>query len=557
MTIPSHLNTIFWEVTEKPTILVAGGEQIKSHLEGQFPPPMCTLATAENMAIAMERAPGVTAVVVGIELFGAKDLCIRLRSDPLTSQIPLVFVVNNANDAVGVPVDASVLSTNLDALVQTLQLYCPSLNLPDSSAPKPALVAEPIIEQETTDFFDDGSKTVVFRRPEAQPGEALEWPPPPPQFDSSQDMVDFTQNYAGYMNSLMEALEDPSSLSPAEVVNLHKASKLTMDDVEVLLGAVQTSINEALMGKDLVRMRVLSSAKNSIYEKRQAIRTLMSKKKGTGSGQPRIRATAPMSLLAEQGPAPAPIPRPAPVSKPDADALAGAPQHTGPAVDPVVARAASAPGEAEPAESRKPTEQMVSPPGDGEMIALSTNGSDSHNTKSKLTLAAEAKEKERRRQLVAARKSRKHKQVPKPAVYGSAAKNTKPGYTWVWICVTALLVLVSGFYVYYHFKHAPKQAVRKKIKNSVPLMKWVILDQSTAGVMARIKAEDKEKDQISYAIRWFVNNKEVPGQRTTRLRPDRYKPNDMVYAEVIPTDLYGKGLPMRSREIGIRNLKRR
>ncbi len=508
------------------------------------------------MAIAMEKAPGATAVVVDIGLFGAKDLCIRLRSDPLTSQIPLVFVVNSSNDAVGVPVDASVPMTNLEILDQTLCLYCPSLNLPDSPAPMPAVQAEPLQGTETTEFFDDGCKTVVFRRPEAQPGEALEWPPSPPQIEHEQDMVDFTQNYAGYLNSLMEALEDPTQLSPAEIKRLHQASKISMDDVEVLLGAIQTSINEALMAKDLVRMRVLSSAKNIIYEKRQTIRTLLSKKGARAAGP---RSTSPMALMAEIGPAPTPPPRepsPMPGPMPGSDSAApSAGEESTPGASPEPAH------DEPPPRVKKTTREFGQPDNDGETIKLAAADGDGKAAKSKLTLAAEARDKQRKKERIALRKSRRHKkQKPAPAksVYGSAAKRaSRPGYGWVWACVACLLALIAGFYVYYHFKNLPDEKVKPKTDNSVPVMKWVILHQSNAGIVARINAEDKENDQISFSIRWFVNDTESPGQTTVRLSPDKYQPNDAVFIEVSPTDLYGRGLPMRSRPITVKSRKKK
>ena len=543
-------------MSEKPIILVAGGEQVRAHLAVQFPPTVCDFETADNMAIAMEKAPSSTAVVVDIALFGAKDLCIRLRSDPLTSQIPLVFVVNSSNDAVGVPVDASVPMTNLEVLDQTLRLYCPSLNVPDSPDPAPAVRADPLQETETTDFFDDGCKTVVFRRPEAQPGDALQWPPPPPHIEHDQDMVDFTQNYSGYMNSLMEALEDPSKLSPAEIKKLHEVSKTTMDDVEVLLGAIQTSINEALMGKDLVRMRVLSSAKNVIYEKRQTIRTLLSKK-GSRAGGP--RATSPMSLTAEVAPAPASAPAPAPPRPEEpAEPAPGTPPDSRAAEPGLEAPQPEAP----PARVKKTTREFGQPDAEGEMLSLnaSDGGSSPRITKSELTLAAEARELKRKKDRIEVRKSRRHKktEAPRPkSPYGSASKRpSKPGYGWVWGALIGLALLGAGIYLYNWWRNRPPETVKVKVDNAVPVMKWVILEQSTAGVNARINAEDKEKDQISFSIRWFVNDNEVPGQTTVRLRPDKYQIGSSVYIEVVPTDLYGRGLPMRARPITVKKLER-
>lgn len=87
--------------------------------------------------------------------------------------------------------------------------------------------------------------------------------------------------------------------------------------------------------------------------------------------------------------------------------------------------------------------------------------------------------------------------------------------------------------------------------NTVPVMKWVILKQSAIGITAHINAEDKENDQLAFSIRWFVNDKEVSGQTTVRLRADNYQSGSTVHVEVTPTDAYGIGLPMRSRTMTI------
>ena len=504
------------------------------------------------MAIAMERAPGVSAAVVDIALFGAKDLCIRPRADPLTAQIPLVFVVNHSNDAVGVPVDAAVPLDTMDVLDQTLRLYCPSLARVEQLEPAAALSAAPV-PAEDDEVFDDSSKTVVFRRPMAQPGEALEWPPLPPSIEPNQDMVDYTQSYAGYMNSLMEALNEPSKLSNAELKRLQEVSKATMDDVEVLLGAVQTSINEALMDKDLVRMRVLSTAKNTIYDKRQTIRGMLGKA-GTAK-MPTVEMTAPdpePPTRRETQPPPAAAEPKAP--RPKRNTL----EFGSKEVPPVPPGPPAPPAEEGPGDT---ADEMLS------LMPDSNSSTPGAITKSELTLAAEAKVAERkatrRAEVVAARKAAKKGRKPaskpggKKAVYGSAAKGGKPGYGWVWIPIAALLVLVSGFYLVVHFRNMPDKSVVKKVKNDAPEMEWVILDQSTAGVQARVSAKDKEKNSISYSIRWFVNNQQVKGQHTTRLQPTHFRTGDIVYVEVTPTDMYNSGLPMRSRELQTKVLARK
>ena len=83
-------------------------------------------------------------------------------------------------------------------------------------------------------------------------------------------------------------------------------------------------------------------------------------------------------------------------------------------------------------------------------------------------------------------------------------------------------------------------------------MKWVILEQSPSGVVVRPQAVDKEGDKIAFAVTWYKNGKVVEGQRTARLRPTIYRVNDAIFVDVVPSDLYGQGKPMRSRELIIK-----
>ena len=62
-------------------------------------------------------------------------------------------------------------------------------------------------------------------------------------------------------------------------------------------------------------------------------------------------------------------------------------------------------------------------------------------------------------------------------------------------------------------------------------------------------ATDANDDAISYVVRWTVNGKTITGARTTRLAPDRYKPEDTVQVHITPADAYTRGRPMLSQPL--------
>ena len=461
---------------------------------------------------ALSEAADATAVVVDGEMPGYQELCAHLKADPITASIPLIFLVHTGKEDPGVKVDAKVAFHDPAALERALRQFCPSLAL--SSGPTPemdVLAPEPMDDDmpEAEDLFNVKEDTALFRRPTTEPGTALEWPPPPPEQGPGQDMVAYAKSYAGYFNSLIEAREQPDILSEAECIRLDQMAELAVDDAETLISKVQTAMNDALREKDLDKMRVLSTTKNRLYEKRQRLRTIMS----------------------EEG-----------AAKPASPARAGRPQSAGEILEDGWDMDS---GEDQPAVPRSLSDSG------GYQVTI-PDESAVPQQKSALTMAAEAKDLERRKTARQKRLTKKVQVQKSPAYAAAAARRKNQGYQWVWIPVAGLMVLVATLTIIYSIgKREPDQKVKVN-NNSAPVMKWVLLEQAPAGVVARPQAEDKEKDRVTFSITWYINGKEAMGQHTARLKPKHYQSGDVIFVEVTSADMHAQGRAMRSRELTIK-----
>ena len=505
-------------VTNKPTILIAGDRNISDILSKRLPARICNIVNAGTFVAALSEAADSSLVVVDGEMPGYQELCGHLRGDPITAEIPLIFLSHTGKENPGVHLDQTVPFRDPGALERALRKHCPELALSPGAAPaQDVLAPEEALGDvpEAANEFDDRSSTAMFRRPATEPGTALEWPPPPPTRKINQELVEHAKEYAGYFNSLIEALEKPDNLSDAEKVRLAQVSDLTLDDAEALIASVQTAMNEALRDKNLDQMRILSTAKNKLYEKRQRLR----------------------ALVAEQG-----LPS---VDKPPASKM------TGPMARVEVPEDGwdidSVEGE-EPVESG-PSSSYTGPVPTGEEEA-----SQPGIGKSALTMAAEARDAERKKTRRMARQSAKKKDptgtFKRPDI--SPGRPTKPSYKWVSVPIAGMLVLLATITIIHSMgKRQTGATTTTHPENTAPVMEWVILEQGPAGVVARPAAKDAEEHRISYEIRWFKNNAEIEGEHTARLKPKNYSPGDTVFVEVIPADMYDKGKAMRSRELTI------
>jgi hypothetical protein len=515
-------------VTEIPTIVLAGGDQLLQQLRLRFPPNTCRIVQAELLPQAVRGAVGSKVVVVEGDFKGAEELCVRLRSDPMTAHVPLVCVVRRGSDARKAPVNARVMASDMARLEQTLLLFCPSLSPPDGAGAPPPVPAEK--PKEDSGEFDADSQTVAFRRPTTAPGLALEWPPPPPSRPPGQDLVEFASSYVGYINSLIEALQDLPSLSAEERQRLAKVSRVTLEDAEVFLDSIQSTINEALMAKDLARMRGLSSAKNSIYDRRRRMQGLLDQMEhAPPEPEPQEEQEVRARKLSSQRKA-----------SPEQKGLTRSRISTG-QTPPV-----------RPSGEYGPSGTYV-PPAGGPPAK-----------KSELTLRAEAREAERR--VANAQARREASAAARPTGPMRAVAGARPGRPRIGVkpsqrqrpslLLSTLLVLLlagGGLALYQVLRQRPTEvAVQSDTGNRLPVMKWVILEQTPAGIVARLQASDAEGDRVSFKIRWFVNGEEVKGALTARLHPNRYKAGNTIYAEVRPEDAHGKGIPMRSRDLMVK-----
>ena len=82
-----------------PTIVVAGGDNLHVQLLDSFPPTCCRIVYAASLANALDCAADASLVVVDATLQGGGvDLCRRLRSDAVTTHVPLILRVGYSFD---------------------------------------------------------------------------------------------------------------------------------------------------------------------------------------------------------------------------------------------------------------------------------------------------------------------------------------------------------------------------------------------------------------------------------------------------------------------------
>ena len=466
-----------------------------------------------------------------------------------------------------------------------------SLSEPDALAPEALDMDDEGLKRE---LFDDDQATRVFRRPDALPGEASEWPPMPPTRDKDTDLINYAQMYTGYLNSIIEGMQSPERLSRDEQMRLLRVSKYTQEDADELLATVQSEVNTSLMNKDLVRMRVLSTAKNRLYDERNTLRTLLTTLKQTlGSVPEEEDSAAALEALLRSTPSADPV-EPAPLTPdvtgpldlnhldsgpqsavpepPGQHRLEASGQHRFESSQPEITSSPANPGPPEPSPGPVRVEPNVGPPDDPDdpLSMDSMSGSFSLPKKSKLTLAAEAKEaavkqaraaaiQEARQKREKARREAAEK-APSPASRQRSAARKQTASTnkgWLWVISGLALLVGVGLGVRYYWLHRNAGPTKAKVQNAAPVMKWVILEQTHAGIVARPQATDSEGDRVSYTIVWYRNGSEIQGERTARLRPTVYQPGDSVFAEVTPADSYSAGRTMRSQELTVKRLNRK
>lgn len=435
----------------------------------EFPRNVAHLVYCETIGEALDQASAASLILVDEALGGdGLGLCRRLRTDPVTASLPIILRSSSrnrhpqANEVVG-PHD---LRGTIAAMIK----LCPSLN----TASEITNVPDDLFDDEE-DVFDVEQSTVIWRKPEDI--TQAQWPPPPPEIDPNVDLLDFTRNFAGYANSLLEAYGQQATLSSADRRRLDQAARNTVGMVEEVMSTSQRAINDALMRKDVVRMRELSAARNVMHDKLRELRERVSQQEASSD-----ESDTPL------------LPPPAPKAK------------------------------------------------------------------SELTRAAEARDAARRMPPRSRRQT-----APRPAqrsmptggvgrVTGRTARvvrprRLRPEIFWI-IGVVALLA--GGLVAYRVIKRpAAPTAPKQTAGNTPPKLQDLLLERTSAAVVAKPQAVDAEGDQISYIIRWKVNGRVISGAFSARLLARHYRPGDTVQAEVTPTDQYGRGVPMLSKPLNI------
>lgn len=480
-------------------ILIAGNETLYLDLSERLP-KTCRVFYCDTIGETLDRALDASIVIVDEHVAGGGDaLCYRLRADPMTAGLPLLLCGKT------LPVSAHAddsITTDIQDAVDTLKRFLPELPFMDPPA-----------RPEGGVYFDLDESTVSWRQ--SSPGD--EWPPEAPELEPGKPILPYTRTMAGYVNSLVEALEQPASAPSADPARVRDMARLVLERMDPVLGAAQQAVNESLRQKDLAQMRELSVAKTALFERFQRLRSIL---RASGElGQSR----APLGAGVE---------------------AAGALGTTGPV------RPAGALGTTRPLRPAGPSGNSEA----GRLTGVAGPGG-LQSTKSRLTIAAE--QRDRKRGPADDLKNKRAfapRTPPPPRSAKDDAKddtpNPLPGVLLAMLGVFAIL----GF-AYLLAKSEQAKPAARATNNAPPLMKFVTIQETPAGVMARPQADDPEGDRIVYAIAWYVNGTLIPNARTARLQPEYYRPGSAVYVEVVPSDSTGKGQPMRSQPLTIKGTR--
>ncbi len=495
-----------------PTILVVGDPRLNSDLSLTLPQGSCRLVHCDSAQEALDQAANAAVVVINMRMAGVEGFARRLRADPITGSIPILV---RGGTHQGAPWADEVLSANLQQTMNVLQTYLPELLDPNAYAS-----SDEIEELDEDAFFDIDESTVIWRRPEG----VEDWPQPPPEQQPNEDVLDYTRGYAGYVNSLVEAYLTPDHYTTAQHVRLDEMSHRVIGAMDATLNSVQNAINDALRDGNLQRMRELSAGKNILFEKLQQLRNTSRNQGGGKAAAPAHGATPPNNGIVN-----ASVGASAPSSTPEPmTASAGSPS--------VELRL----GDAVSADDPRNTGPH-SPP------SLEELGTTGPQRKSRLTIAAEAKERERAKVIAreAAARRAASSARSKPGDGGSLFSSRV-----FWLGLIALAVVCGGLAYVLTLQRGPTKRKRGS-DNQPPVMQYVTIQEIATAVIARPKAKDPEGDRISYSIRWIVNGEPVEGARTMRLHKRHYAVGQSVVVEVTPSDRDGLGQPMASQPLSI------
>ncbi|MBW2731258.1 MAG: hypothetical protein JRH20_02635 [Deltaproteobacteria bacterium] len=448
----------------------------------------CRVVNAPGVSDAIEQAREATAIIVNAAMgSGAgEDLCRRLRATPATAQT-LLFVRGTSHQRV--PNVDEVLSSDLQHTIAVLETYIPELSESDESPTN-------IDELSDEALFDITASAEQWQRNSA----TEDWPPKPPTQLPKQELIVFAKEYAGYAQSLNEGY-DATDLPLAQRKRLQQMGQQVVLQMDTVLGGLQDAINDALKRGDLMHMRGLSAAKNIAFSRLQQLRTHVSAEGPLDEGAPEPAKAPPAHETTE---------RETPAS------------HS---ATPAAALNAAALGDADP---ELPT---MSDTGSG-LAAMSSTA------KSRLTLAAEAKDAQRtQKPITAPRPPRVSKKPQEPTAL------TSPLF---WLL---MVVLAAGGAGIWTMLKGGGEETSRPASNQAPQMQQVSLREDPNGVLAHPKAIDHERDTITFTLLWSVDGTPLPAVQGTRLPSSHFSQGQKIVVKVTPRDAWGAGRAMLSQPL--------
>ncbi|MFH1131662.1 MAG: hypothetical protein V1754_10020 [Pseudomonadota bacterium] len=485
-----------------PTIVISGGETFYLLLTESLPRSVCKLVYCDSIQQTLDRAVDADLIVVDTGVPGTgHELCRQLRENSETSNIPLILrAPRNKHSEFA---DHCLPPEDPARTIRVMHHLCPRLANPPVEGVEPHPGE---IEGRESPTFDVEQNTEVWRRNGTNHDSVDHWPFAPPSRGSEEDILHFVETYAGYVNSLLEGFQKLSKLASGELKRLYFYSRQVVEHMDYQLNLTQKAVNEALRSGDLARMKELTSARNTMYEKLHRLRNEVNKIVGDQQDDEIKTSELQMNSLTEST---GPMPR-------ASDRALG---H----------------------EDIPTSEASISGPHQEKNIAK----------KSELTLAAEKLVTERAKKRAETEKLRRktieQQQLKKS---GSAKMNQSQTLGSIWLWLGIAVICVSVFVVLLALRTGKPQVEKQApSQNNPPRMIGVSLKQTPGGIVAYPRAEDPDNDSISFAVRWILNGNPVANARTAHLSPKSYQNGDSIEVEVVPSDGYARGQPMRSQPI--------
>lgn len=480
-------------------IVVAGDKNSYTELKKHFSSSQARLTFSSTFDETLESSTGATVVVVDARMQGnGEELCWLLRTHPPTSSTPIILLSDSEGTASNFA-DQVIPANDTERLVHVIRAYAKLETVTDTKKPP----TPPPANKKRSTTQQTGVAQHTSAATAAKPQETLspEWLPLPPALEAGTDLLAFTDTFSSYLGAVFDAEGKLRSFTPAEKERFYLVSHQSSQVLDDLLAATQSAVNDALKAMDLMRMKQLTNARNSLFDKLTRLRQLTQ----TGEAQSFIKSAA--------------------MGERDKTTVF----------------------------STKPEKERSQIDRKRESISFSQ--------KSAITLEAEAKEarkSEPRNTAKVASATSKGSKKPKPVfkrgMRGSAAKEKQSKMGLVVSLVVALGAI--GVLVYSEVSSPkPRQGTASSHPNRLPEMKYVQLEQTPVGVMVRPAANDPDGDRVTFLVKWYVNGNLQSDVRTVRLSPQAYRVGDKIVAEVTPQDRTSIGKPLQSAPLEIAEIE--